>query len=174
MDTVGPLARHRGPIAPDGEILMRGELVMHGYWRNDAETAKVLIDGWLHTGDIGHFDERGRMLITDRKKDMIVNDKGDNISPQKVEGMLTLQPEIAQAMVIGDRRPYVVGLIVPDAEWSLEWARRKGWRLIARRCRATRPSRGDPRGGGPGERRPVGDRKGAPVHLCRRAVQHRQ
>jgi long-chain acyl-CoA synthetase len=63
----------------------------------------------------------GRIVITDRKKDMIVNDKGDNISPQ-LEGMLTLQPEIAQAMVIGDKPPYVVGLIVPDAEWSLEWA----------------------------------------------------
>jgi long-chain acyl-CoA synthetase len=100
-----------------------GELVMHGYWHNDAETAKVLKDGWLHTGDIGHFDEAGRIVITDRKKDMIVNDKGDNISPQKVEGMLTLQPEIAQAMVVGDKRPYIVALIVPDAEWALEWAR---------------------------------------------------
>ena len=60
---------------------MRGELVMHGYWRNKAETAKALIDGWLHTGDIGHFDDKGRIVITDRKKDMIVNDKGDNIAP---------------------------------------------------------------------------------------------
>jgi long-chain acyl-CoA synthetase len=77
----------------------------------------------LHTGDIGHLDDAGRIMITDRKKDMIVNDKGDNISPQKIEGMLTLQPEIAQAMVSGDKRPYVVGLIVPDAEWALDWAR---------------------------------------------------
>ncbi|MDP4605515.1 MAG: AMP-binding protein, partial [Erythrobacter sp.] len=97
-----------------------------GYWRNDAETARTLKDGWLHTGDIGHFDAKGRIVITDRKKDMIVNDKGDNIAPQKVEGMLTLQPEIAQAMVSGDKRPYVVGLIVPDAEWALEWARANG------------------------------------------------
>jgi long-chain acyl-CoA synthetase len=80
-------------------------------------------DGWLHTGDIGLIDDGGRIKITDRKKDMIVNDKGDNVAPQKVEGMLTLQPEIAQAMVSGDNRPYVVGLIVPDAEWALEWAR---------------------------------------------------
>jgi long-chain acyl-CoA synthetase len=65
-------------------------------------------------------------MITDRKKDMIVNDKGDNISPARVEGLLTLQPEIAQAMVTGDRRPYVVGLVVPDAEWALEWARDNG------------------------------------------------
>ncbi|PZP19324.1 MAG: long-chain fatty acid--CoA ligase, partial [Kocuria rhizophila] len=64
--------------------------------------------------------------ITDRKKDMIVNDKGDNVAPQKVEGMLTLQPEIGQAMVVGDRRPYVVGLIVPDAEWANDWAKANG------------------------------------------------
>jgi long-chain acyl-CoA synthetase len=131
MDTVGPALRGvEIKIAEDGEILCRGELVMHGYWRNDAETARTLkVDPadpagapWLHTGDIGYLDEKGRIKITDRKKDMIVNDKGDNISPQKVEGMLTLQPEIAQAMVSGDKRPYVVGLIVPDAEWALEWA----------------------------------------------------
>ncbi|WP_354325297.1 AMP-dependent synthetase/ligase [Porphyrobacter sp. MBR-155] len=132
MDTVGPPLRGvEVRIAEDGEILVRGELVMHGYWRNEAETARTLQPDpedqngrpWLHTGDIGHFDHKGRIVITDRKKDMIVNDKGDNIAPQKVEGMLTLQPEIAQAMVSGDKRPYVVGLIVPDAEWALEWAR---------------------------------------------------
>jgi long-chain acyl-CoA synthetase len=124
MDTVGPPLRGvEVEIAGDGEILVRGELVMHGYWHNEAETARVLQGGWLCTGDVGHLDENGRIVITDRKKDMIVNDKGDNVSPQKVEGMLTLQPEIAQAMVTGDRRPYLVGLIVPDAEWALEWAR---------------------------------------------------
>ncbi|WDA42850.1 AMP-dependent synthetase/ligase [Erythrobacter sp. BLCC-B19] len=127
MDTVGPPLRGvEVKIAEDGEILVRGELVMHGYWRNEAETARTLKDGWLHTGDIGHIDAKGRIKITDRKKDMIVNDKGDNIAPQKVEGMLTLQPEIAQAMVSGDKRPYVVGLIVPDAEWAVEWARANG------------------------------------------------
>ena len=124
MDTVGPPLRGvEVRIAEDGEILTRGELVMRGYWQNEAASANVLIDGWLHTGDIGHFDDAGRIKITDRKKDMIVNDKGDNISPQKVESMLTLQPEIAQAMVSGDRRPYVVALIVPDADWALEWSR---------------------------------------------------
>lgn len=124
MDTVGPpLAGVEVRIAEDGEILVRGELVMHGYWRNEAETARALVDGWLHTGDIGHLDGAGRLVITDRKKDMIVNDKGDNVAPQKIEGMLTLQPEIAQAMVVGDKRPYLVGLIVPDAEWALDWAR---------------------------------------------------
>ena len=127
MDTVGPpMEGVEVKIAEDGEILVRGELVMHGYWQNPEETARALQDGWLHTGDIGHLDAKGRIKITDRKKDMIVNDKGDNVAPQKVEGMLTLQPEIAQAMVAGDRRPYIVGLIVPDAEWALEWANANG------------------------------------------------
>ena len=132
MDSVGPPMRGvEVKIADDGEILVRGELVMHGYWRNDAETARAIPQegqnaGWLHTGDIGHFDGQGRIKITDRKKDMIINDKGDNVSPQRIEGMLTLQPEIGQAMVSGDKRPYVVGLIVPDAEWALEWSRAQG------------------------------------------------
>ncbi|MBP7135942.1 MAG: long-chain fatty acid--CoA ligase [Sphingomonadaceae bacterium] len=123
MDTVGPPMKGvEVKIAGDGEILVRGELVMHGYWRNEAETARVLKDGWLHTGDIGEFDENGRIRITDRKKDIIVNDKGENISPQKIEGMLTLQPEIIQAMVSGDKRPHLVALVVPDPEWAAEWA----------------------------------------------------
>ena len=127
MDSVGPpLEDVEIRIADDGEILARGESVMHGYWQNPTETARALEDGWLHTGDIGHFDHRGRIVITDRKKDMIVNDKGDNISPQRVEGMLTLQPEIAQAMVSGDRKPYIVALIVPDPDWAKDWARDNG------------------------------------------------
>ena len=134
MASVGPPLRGvEVRIAEDGEILVRGELVMHGYWQNKAETARTIKDGWLHTGDIGHFDEAGRIMITDRKKDMIVNDKGDNIAPQKLEGMLTLQPEIAQAMVSGDKRPYVVGLVVPDAEWALEWCRAQDERFDCRR-----------------------------------------
>ncbi len=119
METVGPpLKNSEVHIAEDGEIMVRGEQVMHGYWRNDAETARVLLDGWLATGDVGHLDDNGRIVITDRKKDLIVNDKGDNVSPQRVEGMLTLQPEIAQAMVYGDRRPHLVALLVPDPEVS--------------------------------------------------------
>jgi long-chain acyl-CoA synthetase len=122
MDTVGPpLLNTEVRIAEDGEILVRGELVMHGYWRNPALTERTVVDGWLHTGDVGHIDGQGRIVITDRKKDLIVNDKGDNVAPQKVEGMLTLQPEILQAMVVGDKRPYIVGLIVPDPEWTAEW-----------------------------------------------------
>ena len=122
MDSVGPpLLDTKVRIADDGEILVRGELVMHGYWRNEAETARVLQDDWLHTGDVGEIDDAGRIRITDRKKDLIINDKGDNVAPQKVEGMLTLQPEIVQAMIAGDRRPYMVALIVPDPDWTAEW-----------------------------------------------------
>ncbi|WP_309661814.1 AMP-dependent synthetase/ligase [Sphingomonas sp.] len=121
MDTVGPPVKGAEVrIADDGEIMVRGELVMHGYWRNPEETARVLQDGWLATGDVGHLDDKGRIVITDRKKDLIVNDKGDNVSPQRVEGMLTLQPEIAQAMVVGDRRPHLVALLVPDPEFAGE------------------------------------------------------
>ena len=117
LETVGPPSKNcEVRIAEDGEIMVRGENVMLGYWRNDEETARVLKDGWLATGDVGHFDDKGRIVITDRKKDLIVNDKGDNCSPQRIEGMLTLQPEIAQAMVYGDRRPHLVALLVPDPE----------------------------------------------------------
>jgi long-chain acyl-CoA synthetase len=127
MDTVGPpLKNTEVKIAGDGEILVRGELVMKGYWRNPAMTERTVIDGWLHTGDIGVIDERGRIKITDRKKDLIILDKGDNVAPQRVEGMLTLQPEIVQAMVVGDRRPYVVGLLVPDPEWTADWCKANG------------------------------------------------
>ncbi len=127
VDSVGPpLADTEVRIAEDGEILVRGELVMHGYWRNPAETARVLQDGWLHTGDIGVIDEAGRIKITDRKKDLIINDKGDNIAPQKVEGMLTLQPEIMQAMIAGDRKPHMVAVIVPDPEWTQDWCAMTG------------------------------------------------
>jgi len=127
MHTVGPMLRGtEARIAADGEILVRGELVMDGYWMNDVDSHRALQDGWLHTGDVGHFDRDGHLVITDRKKDIIVNDKGDNVAPQRVEGMLTLQPEIAQAMVYGDARPYLVGVVVPDSEWALGWAHANG------------------------------------------------
>ena len=127
MHSVGPVLRGTEVrIAPDGEILVRGELVMDGYWMNDVDSHRALQDGWLYTGDIGHLDRDGHLVITDRKKDIIVNDKGDNVAPQRVEGMLTLQPEIAQAMVYGDARPYLVGVVVPDAEWALGWAHANG------------------------------------------------
>lgn len=110
-------------IAEDGEILVKGELVMNGYWRDTPATDATIVDGWLHTGDIGVIDEDGHLQITDRKKDIIVNSGGDNIAPQRVEGILTLEPQIAQAMVFGDKRPHLVALLVPDQDWLKEWAK---------------------------------------------------
>ncbi|WP_043744606.1 AMP-dependent synthetase/ligase [Paramagnetospirillum magneticum] len=119
IETVGPtMLGVEVKIAGDGEILVRGELVMQGYWRDSAATAQAIdADGWLHTGDIGEVDPDGIMRITDRKKDIIVNSGGDNVAPQRIESFLTLEPEIAQAMVHGDRRPHLVALIVPDRDW---------------------------------------------------------
>jgi len=113
-------------IAEDGEILVKGELVMQGYWNMPDATAEAITDGWLHTGDIGEIDEDGYLMITDRKKDIIVNSGGDNIAPQRIEGFLTLQPEIAQAMVYGDRKPHLVALIVPDPDFMADWAKANG------------------------------------------------
>ena len=122
MHTVGPAVPDTEVrIAEDGEILARGELLMNGYWKNEKATNKTIIDGWLHTGDIGVIDEDGYIQITDRKKDIIVNSGGDNIAPQRIEGLLTLEPEIEQAMVYGDKKPHLVGLIVPDNVWLNEW-----------------------------------------------------
>lgn len=127
MHTVGPpLLNTQVKIADDGEILAAGDLVMQGYWRNEQATAEVLRDGWVHTGDIGHFDEDGYLVITDRKKDIIVNSGGDNIAPQRIEGLLTMPVEIAQAMVYGDKRPNLVAVLVPDETWLRDWAKENG------------------------------------------------
>ncbi len=127
LGTVGPPMREvEVKFAADGEILVRGELVMQGYWRDPEASAAALKDGWLHTGDIGVQEADGTITITDRKKDIIVNSGGDNVSPLRVEGRLTLQPEIAQAMAFGDRRPYLVAVIVPDADFARDWARENG------------------------------------------------
>jgi long-chain acyl-CoA synthetase len=114
VNTVGPpLEGVEVRIAEDGEILVRGPVVMKGYWREPEASAKALADGWLHTGDVGEIDRDGYILITDRKKDFIKNSGGDMIAPARIEGALTLEPQIAQAMVYGDRRPYLVAVIVP-------------------------------------------------------------
>ena len=127
LATVGPpLDGVEVRIADDGEILVRGELVMQGYWNNEKATFEALREGWLHTGDIGAIDEDGYLEITDRKRDIIVNSGGDNVSPQRVEGILTVAPEIAQAMVYGDARPYLVALLVPDEETRKRWAKDAG------------------------------------------------
>ena len=127
MRTVGPPLRGvEVRIAEDGEVLVRGELVMHGYWRNEEATAEAIKDGWLHTGDVGEIDADGYLSITDRKKDIIVLSGGDNVSPMRIEGLLTMESEIAQAMVLGDKRPHLVALLVPDPDFLKEWARAAG------------------------------------------------
>jgi long-chain acyl-CoA synthetase len=127
IDTVGPpLAGVEVRVAEDGEILVRGELVMKGYWNDLEATARAISDGWLHTGDVGEIDADGYIKITDRKRDFIKNSGGDMVSPARVEGYLTLQPEIGQAMVFGDRRPFLVAVIVPNSEFLDAFARRRG------------------------------------------------
>lgn len=125
LDTVGPpLDGVEVKIAADGEILVRGELVMQGYWNDPQASAAAIGDGrWLHTGDIGEMDQDHYIRITDRKKDIIVNSGGDNLSPARIEGFLTLEPEIGQAMVFGDKRPHLVALLVPDQDFVIHWAR---------------------------------------------------
>ena len=123
LRTVGPpLSGVEVKIANDGEILVRGELLMDGYWNRPDETNETIRDGWLYTGDIGVLDEDGYIEITDRKKDIIINSGGDNISPARVESMLTETMEIEQAFVFGDKQPHLVALIVPSVDYASEWA----------------------------------------------------
>ena len=118
IDTVGPpFEGNQVKIADDNEILIKGENVMLGYWNNKAETEKVLIDGWLHTGDIGHF-ENEYLKITDRKKDIIITTGGDNISPVKIENDLINIKSIEQSLVFGDSKPYLVALLVLNKDFS--------------------------------------------------------
>ena len=113
IDTVGQVLEDvELRIAGDGEILVRGDLVMDGYWGRPEETARVIDDGWLHTGDIGTLDAEGFLRITDRKKDMIVLSGGENISPARIEGMLIAEAPIAQAVVFGEGRAGLVALLV--------------------------------------------------------------
>ncbi|MDC0031256.1 long-chain fatty acid--CoA ligase [Candidatus Pelagibacter sp.] len=116
VETVGlPFKGNEVKIAEDGEILIKGENVMLGYWNNEEETKKVLKNGWLYTGDIGEF-ENNFLKITDRKKDIIITPGGDNISPIKIENDLIKLNFIEQALVYGDNKPYLVALIVPTLE----------------------------------------------------------
>jgi long-chain acyl-CoA synthetase len=120
VETVGPpFKRNEVKIAEDGEILVKGENVMLGYWNNKEDTEKVLKDGWLYTGDIGEIDpEDGYLKITDRKKDIIVSAGGDNICPAKIENQLTNSSAIDQCMVYGDGKNYLVALIVPNKDFE--------------------------------------------------------
>jgi len=122
VETVGPPFRgNQVKIADDGEILVKGENVMLGYWNKKEDTEKVLKDGWLYTGDIGEIDPQdGYLKITDRKKDIIVSAGGDNISPAKIENQILNFPAIDQCMVYGDGKNYLVVLIVPNKEFKEE------------------------------------------------------
>ena len=120
VDTVGlPFPGNEIKLEKDGEILVKGENLMIGYWNQPEETKKVIRDGWLYTGDIGEF-KSGYLKITDRKKDIIVNAGGDNISPLKVENLMTNQYEIEQCLVYGDGKNYLVALVVPSDEFINE------------------------------------------------------
>ena len=117
VDTVGPIFPGvEVKLAEDGEILVKGENLMLGYWNNKEATEQTIKDGWLHTGDIGEFDEDNYLKITDRKKDIIVSLGGDNIAPSKIENLLTLSPEIEQACVFGEQKNYIAALLVLNSE----------------------------------------------------------
>jgi long-chain acyl-CoA synthetase len=127
IDTVGPpLDGVRLRIADDGEILVAGDNVMKGYWNDPEATARTLEGGWLHTGDVGLVDDDGYLRITDRKRDFVKTSGGEMISPARIEGYLTLEPEIAQVMVFGDRHPYLVAVVVPDPDFVAEYAQPHG------------------------------------------------
>ena len=102
----------------DGQILVRGDMVMQGYWNKQKETRETIQDGWLHTGDIGQIDDDGYLMITGRKKEIIVNSGGDNIAPARVEALLCMHPDIEQAMITGDKRPWLAAVIVPSEDIS--------------------------------------------------------
>jgi long-chain acyl-CoA synthetase len=121
VDTVGPPFRtNKVKINEDGEILIKGENVMLGYWNNLEETNKVIKKGWLHTGDIGEIDLNGFLKITDRKKDIIVNLGGDNIAPSKIENILCLNEFIKQSLVYGDKKNYLVALLIVEKNTNKE------------------------------------------------------
>jgi long-chain acyl-CoA synthetase len=122
--TVGrPVPGVEVKIAPDGEILTRGPNLMKGYYKKEAETREAIIDGWLHTGDIGTLDDEGFLVITDRKKDLIITAGGKNVAPQPIENLLKTNPYIANAVVVGGNRKFISALIVPNFDKLEAYAR---------------------------------------------------
>jgi len=125
--TVGkPLPGTRIRIAEDGEILIKGPGVFSGYLKDEAETRAAITDDWFHTGDVGYMEKDGFLVITDRKKDIIVTSQGKNIAPQKIENLLKQEPLISQVMVHGDQRKFLSALITVDGEEALLYAGRLG------------------------------------------------
>ena len=109
-------------IAEDGEILVKGPNVFQGYYKNEEATRETIVDGWLHTGDVGEIDEDGFLKITGRKKDIIITAGGKNITPANLEAEIKQHPLVSQCVVIGDRRPYLVALVTLDPEEAVKWA----------------------------------------------------
>jgi long-chain acyl-CoA synthetase len=138
--SVGPLVPGvQVKIAPDGEIWAKGPNVMKGYYKKEQETREVFEDGWFKTGDIGHFDEDGFLVITDRKKDIIVTSGGKNVAPQPIEGLIQASPYIASAVVVGSSRKFISALIVPDFDKLEALAKTKGWAVADRAELCRRP-----------------------------------
>jgi len=134
LGTVGvPVPGVELKIAGDGEILAKGPNVMRGYYKLEQETKEVLKDGWFHTGDVGYIDEDGFLVITDRKKDLIVTAGGKNVAPQPIENMIKNNPYVLNAVIVGNGRKFVSALIVPDFDKLEDYARSKGIGFSARR-----------------------------------------
>lgn len=124
FDSVGkPLYKVEVKLAEDGELLLKGPMIMQGYYKNDEATKETFVDGWLKTGDIATIDKDGFVYIIDRKKELIVTAGGKNIAPQPLENDLRLDKYISQAIVFGDRRPYLVALLTPDIERLLDFTK---------------------------------------------------
>jgi long-chain acyl-CoA synthetase len=113
-------------IADDGEVLIKGPNIFQGYYKNDEATRETIVDGWLHTGDIGELDSDGYLKITGRKKDIIITAGGKNLTPANIENDLKQSPWISQAVMHGDRRPFPVALITLDEEEIVPWAKKQG------------------------------------------------
>ena len=134
IGTVGrPIPGVSVRIADDDEILVKGDNVCAGYWHDDAATSELIDpEGWMHSGDLGRLDSDGYLHVTGRKKDLIITAYGKNISPEEIETGLRMEPLIAQAVVVGDNRPYLTALLTIDADAAAEWAAHRAGRSTSR------------------------------------------